>query len=568
MHRTGPATSHAVAAVVTTVLLLAACTGGPEKGAAPVLASEAAADITAAVGGTVRLGDASIVIPPGALTADARVIVRRGSDARPAPDAAPLALVLGEPYLFGIEGGATLQAAATVTVPYDPAEIPPESETFAPFVSDYDDGARSWVPGSSNAEPARRTVSEQTRRVSWSQAWTWLVPAAREALARVVAELFGTTGGPAPEPVCERDPPAGVELQAPAGDGVRACLGAGGANDVAELAIANNRPFAVVVNRPAGVKVEHIGRDGIYGGLDAVLAEAFPSDAYVPGGATAEFTLSLPAAPAAYELTAAPRTATVALDLLTSGIGLFAPGARSLTSRSASCVVDAVGTADDLDGIADVAKTVVDCVESVDRSNPVAIALARLRDPLATATRSTDLFEGGGAAGRSRLGATWTPAERLTAASRLRLDGIGPVKVGMSLEEASRVSGLRFAVDPDSGPDPARCGFATPEGAPPGLRFMVADRTTIVRIDVTGPSIATDTGLRVASTEAEVTAAYPDRIAVRPHPFRVPDGRYLVHVPDEPAVKGFELLFETDGRTVTMFRVGVIEFVEAPEGCA
>ena len=551
------------------LLVVSACNqGADDEDANRSRPSEAATEIVAAVGGTVALGDASISIPPGALTADARVTIRRETDVTRAPDAAPLARVLGEPYLFGIEGGATLKAAATLTVPYDPAQIPAESESFAPFLAGYDADSRSWVPKASTADPPRRTVSEQSQRVSWIQAWTWVVPAAREALTTVVSDTFRVTGGRASAPVCEREPRTGLELEPLAGDAILACLGTGDRPGAAELAVANNRPFSVVVDPHSGVKVGRVGGDGLYDALDGVLAKAFPSAAYVPGGGTAELELTLPASPVTYEVTAGPRAVTVALDLLVRGVGLFAPGAGDLAVPAAACVVDAVGTAGGLDRLDEVAKTVVGCVESVDRSNPVAIALARLRDPLGVATTAGEVVNGGAAAGRSRLRVSWAPAERLTPASRLRLDGIGPVRVGMTLEEASKVSGLTFTVDPTSGPDPGRCGFARPEGVPPGVGFMVKDNTTIVRIDVSGPSVATDTGLRVGSTEADVMAAYPGRISVRPHLFKGPEGHNLVHVPDEPAVKGFELLFETDGRTVTTFRTGVIDFVEAPGGCA
>jgi hypothetical protein len=79
------------------------------------------------------------------------------------------------------------------------------------------------------------------------------------------------------------------------------------------------------------------------------------------------------------------------------------------------------------------------------------------------------------------------------------------------------------------------------------------------------PATATEAGIHIGSPEADVGAAYPG-IAVRPHP-STPGGHYLVHVPDEPRVKGFELLFETDGKVVTTFRSGVIAVVDTPEGC-
>lgn len=583
-----PARTTAAAALLALVVWLAsACSGGGDgrADAPPAPPAEAGADLTAASGGTVRLGEASITIPPGALSADARVTIRRAGDAHRAPAAPPLARLLGEPYLFGIDG-ATLRAPATVTVPYDAAQVPAESESLAPFVAAYDDAARGWQPAPSTADPARRTVVEQTDRVSWRQAWTWLVPTAREALTSTIAEVFRVAGERAAALVCEREPPSGLLLERPPNDALPACASAragasppAGVPTTATLSLANNRPFSVVVRRPAGAALERATRGGLYDGIDAELARAFPSAVFLPGGGTAELTLALPATPATYELTSSPQALTVGLDLLTHAVGLLVPADAVVVAPAAACLLGRAGgglSANDgpggSGGLGGVSGTVVDCVESVDRANPVALLLSRLRDPMAGALRSSELVKGDGAAARGRVGATWTPAERLTPASRLRLDGIGPVRVGMTLAEASAVTGLAFAVDPRSSPQPERCGIATPQGAPPGLSFMVENGTTIVRIDVRSadgspPPIAATTGVHVGSTEAEVLAAYPVGLVVRPHPVLVPDGHYLVHAPDDPPVKGFELLFETDGKTVTTFRSGVIAFVERAEGC-
>ncbi len=155
--------------------------------------------------------------------------------------------------------------------------------------------------------------------------------------------------------------------------------------------------------------------------------------------------------------------------------------------------------------------------------------------------------------------------EKLTAASRLRLDGIGPVKVNMTLDQASAATGMRFQlVEPDLGTD---CRYAEAEGGPVGLRFMVIGGH-IARVDVSdhpSPSpIATVSGIKIGSTEDEVKAAYRDAIEETGHPY-LETGHYLVYKSSDPALG---LIFETDGQRVTRFRSGLAGAVQAIEGCA
>jgi hypothetical protein len=149
---------------------------------------------------------------------------------------------------------------------------------------------------------------------------------------------------------------------------------------------------------------------------------------------------------------------------------------------------------------------------------------------------------------------------------RVGLDGIGPVRVGMSLEEASAAAGQPVVEVPGSGAgiDPAACYFAAPESGEPKVSFMVVDGA-IGRVDVAeGSTVLTISGVGVGAPESAVVAAYGDRIVVEPHPYDEA-GHNLRYVPDDPSRS---LVFETDGATVLRYRSGLAEPVGFIEGCA
>lgn len=160
---------------------------------------------------------------------------------------------------------------------------------------------------------------------------------------------------------------------------------------------------------------------------------------------------------------------------------------------------------------------------------------------------------------------TETPTT-LTPAADLVLNGIGPIRVGMSLQEAANAAGLHLATQGVYGPG-ADCDYYQALGAPHGVSFMVSgDR--IVRVDVDTPDITTPSGAGIGSSIEEIKALYPGKIEESGHKY-IPDGKYLRFVPTDSADQQYRILFETDETgNVTRFRSGFTDEVGYVEGCS
>jgi hypothetical protein len=158
--------------------------------------------------------------------------------------------------------------------------------------------------------------------------------------------------------------------------------------------------------------------------------------------------------------------------------------------------------------------------------------------------------------------------ERLSAESRLSLDGIGPVDVGMTLAEASEAAGMPIRTKPGD-PYGPECEYAYPAQELDDVAFMVFNGR-IARVDVGhrgSGRVRTVSGVGIGSTEEEVSRTYPGRIRVEGHPY-VPTGHYLVYTPADPNLQHLGMIFETDGKVVTSFRSGRKDAVGQIEGCS
>ncbi len=149
----------------------------------------------------------------------------------------------------------------------------------------------------------------------------------------------------------------------------------------------------------------------------------------------------------------------------------------------------------------------------------------------------------------------------LSTASRLRIDGIGPVDVDMTVAEARAAAGTELSLKKEP-----YCDVLTAPGGPAGVALVVTTPSNgrIELIMVTEPSVATVSGIRVGSTEAQVLATYPGRI--RPVNPSLPVHR-LIYTAADPALADRVLVFFVDnGRVATMY-AGLRNQAEADEIC-
>ena len=142
-------------------------------------------------------------------------------------------------------------------------------------------------------------------------------------------------------------------------------------------------------------------------------------------------------------------------------------------------------------------------------------------------------------------------------------DGLGQIQVGMTLADAVNMGLLNE--NPNMN---ARCDFVFPAvgaGIPEGVSAMVV-KGKIARIDVDTGSVTTEDGAKIGDTEERVRSIYGDELKVEPHKY-IEGGHYLTVMGDS-ASAGKAIVFETDGKRVTMFRGGRLPEVKWVEGCS
>jgi hypothetical protein len=171
------------------------------------------------------------------------------------------------------------------------------------------------------------------------------------------------------------------------------------------------------------------------------------------------------------------------------------------------------------------------------------------------------------------------PVQGLTANSPVKLTSVGPVVVGMTLDQVAAAAGVDLTRQPDFDQAVAEknCAYVSPSTIPgyspppesgnkSPLAFMIVDGK-LARIDILGGDFATDKGIKVGSAESAVTEAYGGGSPLPPRAFVGPPYRYLTASPKDAEDQGYKMVFESDGAKVVNYRVGKEPEVENRQGC-
>src|SRR6266850_7241499 len=189
------------------------------------------------------------------------------------------------------------------------------------------------------------------------------------------------------------------------------------------------------------------------------------------------------------------------------------------------------------------------------RSLPGAFAVIMLLAALASACGKDEQ------AVKGRNGPNGTARDSVSDVA-LSEEGIGPIQIGMNMEDAVNMGLLN-----DNPTRKAQCDWVYPAvgaGIPDGVNVMVVNGK-IARIDVDTGTVTTEDGARIGDTEDRVKSVYGDELQILPHKY-IEGGHYMT-VKGDSASAGKAIVFETDGKRVTMFRAGRIPEIEWVEGC-
>jgi hypothetical protein len=141
----------------------------------------------------------------------------------------------------------------------------------------------------------------------------------------------------------------------------------------------------------------------------------------------------------------------------------------------------------------------------------------------------------------------------------VRFDGVGPVKIGMSVSQLNGVLREKFSMPVDK--TDQGC-FYLKSRKHPHTAFMI-ENGRLVRIDVEEPGVSTSEGIRVGDLESRALKVYGPQLKVSEHQY-IESGHYLTIRSNSGR---YGIRFETDQGKVTTFYAGQYDAIQYVEGC-
>lgn len=145
---------------------------------------------------------------------------------------------------------------------------------------------------------------------------------------------------------------------------------------------------------------------------------------------------------------------------------------------------------------------------------------------------------------------------------KLRLDGAGPLRIGMTFEQARTALGGQLEATPPELQASPGCDQIEHLASDGGAVMLMFHDRVLDRVDEWKPGHRTDRGVTIGATEAQVRARYPGARRER-HAYD-DKGAYLTVRDDQ---RKLWLRFETSKGRVTQFYAGTPDAVQATEGC-
>ncbi|HAG81912.1 MAG TPA: hypothetical protein DCL61_12285 [Cyanobacteria bacterium UBA12227] len=155
---------------------------------------------------------------------------------------------------------------------------------------------------------------------------------------------------------------------------------------------------------------------------------------------------------------------------------------------------------------------------------------------------------------------------QLTESSKLAINGIGPIRVGMTLEEAEKAARTKLIRIPYPDNKSANCFYVEPEDGLKGLSFKVVnDQIVLVEINGDNPGITTVSGAKIGDKQEQIESLYPEHLEVR---YTLPgDNTLLTFVPKDESEQQYRMEFTIYDTLVTRILAGKRSEVEDPTQC-
>jgi hypothetical protein len=141
----------------------------------------------------------------------------------------------------------------------------------------------------------------------------------------------------------------------------------------------------------------------------------------------------------------------------------------------------------------------------------------------------------------------------------IREDGVGPVKIGMTLPELNAALDERFSAPKNR--ESQACFYVKP-AKHTHLAFMIEDGR-LSRADVDEPGVSTAEGIQVGDSEELARRVYGVKLKVEPHKY-IDDGHYLTIRSTDGR---YAIRFETEKGKIQRLYAGRFKTVQYVEGC-